>query len=232
MSKNPPTLTIEETHALLDKLQPTQGTSKQWTRAVRNYTIALLMLEAGLRVGEVVELKLSDLYFNSEPVKSIFVSAEVAKNNKERRIPVSTRLYNALKEYRLRLTPLQLQFVPALAFCRPNSLNSISTRQVERFISGAARKSLGRPIHPHMLRHTFATKLMRLTNIRVVQELLGHKRLTSTQVYTHPNQEDLKSAIDGMNSDQVDQQKALDADSSRDRPLDSLDTVHTDRNVG
>jgi integrase/recombinase XerC len=49
-----------------------------------------------------------------------------------------------------------------------------------------------------MLRHTFATNLMRTTNARVVQQLLGHKNLSSTQIYTHPNQQDLKKAIDSL----------------------------------
>lgn len=50
-----------------------------------------------------------------------------------------------------------------------------------------------------MLRHTFATRLMQKTNIRVVQQLLGHKSLSSTQVYTHPNADDLQKAIENLN---------------------------------
>jgi len=71
----------------------------------------------------------------------------------------------------------------------------ITTRQVERIIKHAAIASIGRPANPHMLRHTFATKLMRITNVRVVQELLGHRNLSSTQIYTHPNQDDFAAAI-------------------------------------
>ncbi|MBA7714511.1 hypothetical protein ES703_123536 [subsurface metagenome] len=57
----------------------------------------LLMLDAGLRVGEVVQLRISDLIFNSVPVTSIIISPEIAKNKTERTIPVSQRLSNALK---------------------------------------------------------------------------------------------------------------------------------------
>ncbi|GAH96402.1 unnamed protein product, partial [marine sediment metagenome] len=56
-----------------------------------------------------------------------------------------------------------------------------------------------REIHPHILRHTFATRLMSKTSMRVVQELLGHKNLSSTQIYTHPNNADLQEAIDSLN---------------------------------
>ncbi|GAH69734.1 unnamed protein product, partial [marine sediment metagenome] len=52
--------------------------------------------------------------------------------------------------------------------------------------------------HPHMLRHTFASKLMRVTSMRTVQELLGHSSITSTQIYTHPNEDDKKKAIKGL----------------------------------
>ena len=51
------------------------------------------------------------------------------------------------------------------------------------------------------LRHTYATRLMRVTNIRTVQVLLGHRRLSSTQIYTHPDQEDKDKAIDKMQED-------------------------------
>lgn len=81
------------------------------------------------------------------------------------------------------------------------SRSPISTRQVHRIVNFAFLKAIGKVVHPHMLRHTFATRLMRVTNSRIVQELLGHKKLTSTQIYTHPNSDDLKKAIDKMDQD-------------------------------
>ncbi|GAI79438.1 unnamed protein product [marine sediment metagenome] len=74
----------------------------------------------------------------------------------------------------------------------------LTRRQVHRIISYAAISALGRSVHPHVLRHTFASKLMRVTNMRTVQELLGHKNLTSTQIYTHPNEQDKHKAIENM----------------------------------
>jgi len=80
----------------------------------------------------------------------------------------------------------------------PNTNRCITTRQIENIVLAASMKSLGRPLNPHMLRHTFASKLLRVTNIRTVQILLGHSCITSTQIYTHPNEDDKKKAIDAM----------------------------------
>jgi len=192
------TLTITESEALLEYVQNLYGTNSQRKRGYRNHAIALLMLDAGLRVGEVVNLALSDLYWNSEPVKSIIIRAEIAKTKTERTIPVSERLSKALKSYALSYRPLKTGSEAIMAFCHPCNFKPLTTRQVERIIGTAGIKAIGRSVHPHMLRHTFASKLMRITNIRVVQELLGHKSLTSTQVYTHPNGDDLKGAIDAL----------------------------------
>lgn len=192
------TLTVTESHQLLDALLVKLGSPTKFRNGVRNYTFAMLMLEAGLRVGEVVRLRYEDLFWNKEPVMSIHVREEIAKSKRPRDIPVSTRLSNALKEYNT-YHGFNLSFYKdRLAFRSSNSAKGITKRQVERIIKAAGLKAFGKPIHPHMLRHTFATRLMKLTNIRTVQTLLGHLSVTSTQIYTHPDSDDLKSAIDQM----------------------------------
>lgn len=192
------TLTITETHQLLDVLLCKQGTRRKFLRSVRNYTIAMLMLEAGLRVGEVVLLRYDDLFWNKEPVMSIQIRAEISKSKRIREIPVSSRLSNALKEYHQRLVVYNPALRNHYAFITCNDGRSIAKRQIERIIKAAGLEAFGKPVHPHMLRHTFATRLMRLTDIRTVQTLLGHLSVTSTQIYTHPGKDDLKSAIDQM----------------------------------
>jgi len=72
-SESPPTLETAECEKLLDTLRHASGTTIKTRKAVRNYCMALPMLDAGLRVGELVALRLSDLYFNREPVRSIFI---------------------------------------------------------------------------------------------------------------------------------------------------------------
>ncbi len=199
MTTTPKTLTVTEIHQLLDALLCKVGTAKQGARGIRNYTMACLMLEAGLRVGEVVKMRWCDLYFNNEPVKSIIIPAEIAKNKKERQIPVSTRLSDALTEHARYESPPEFRTINFYAFYRVSPYAPLTTRQVERFIRAAAERSIGRPVHPHILRHTFGSRLMRVANAAVVMELLGHQSMTSTQIYMHPNAEDLKEAVDKLN---------------------------------
>lgn len=194
----PRTLTVIECHQLLDALIPKEATHTQHAKGVRNYTMAVLMLEAGLRVGEVVQLRGSDLYFNDKPVTCITISPEVAKNNKERIIPVSQKLSNALTQHWAYKNTQNRTHGDYYVFCPFDRYEPLTTRQVERIIRAAAMRGIGRPVHPHILRHTFASRVMRKANVRVVQELLGHESLTSTQIYTHPNSDDLKKAIDDI----------------------------------
>ncbi len=198
MPTGPKTLTVTECHQLLDALICKDGTQKQFRKGIRNHLMALLMLDAGLRVGEVVRLKYLDLYFGAAPVNMIVIDFDIAEKKCERQIPVSSRLSAAIETMTIlwwKCDPL----VPSdYAFYTNNETKPLTTRQVERIIRAAAMKCLGRPVHPHILRHTFGTRLMRKTNARIVQELLGHKNMSSTQIYTHPNGDDLKKAIDSI----------------------------------
>jgi len=163
--------------------------------------MALLMLDAGLRVGELVNLRQSNLSFASLPAESVVITAEIAKNNTERTVPLSHRCIVAIQVMIEYWWSIAERSYEVYAFYRTDPFQPMTTRQVERIINNAAMKAFNRPVHPHVLRHTFATRLMKRTNARIVQQLLGHKRLTSTQVYTHPDQEDLKKAIDSIDDD-------------------------------
>ena len=198
MTTTPKTLSTDDALKLLQVLLKGFGSEDKKKKAVRNYTMAVLMLDAGLRVGEVIQLEVTDLWFRMSPVTSVLVRAEIAKNHHERQIPVSERLSNALKNMHECYWSAHIPYVGLSAFFNLKPSNPITTRQVERIIRAAAWKALGRPIHPHTLRHTFASNLMRITNMRTVQELLGHKHMSSTQIYTHPNEEDKKKAINGL----------------------------------
>lgn len=195
----PKTLTTEECKKLLHELLHHKRHNGYRIKSIRNHTIALLMLDAGLRVGEVVKLQWSSLWYNSVPVTSIIINPEIAKNKTERIIPVSQRLSSAIKNCREYFGTPDYNSPEDCAQQPLRIVFPLTTRQVERIIRSAAMKSLGRPVHPHVLRHTFASRLMRTVSIRIVQELLGHQSLTSTQIYTHPNHEDLKKAIDTIN---------------------------------
>ncbi len=202
MSNAPKTLDVTEQHQVLDALLCKDAPHKSFRKGIRNYLIGCLMLEAGLRVGEVVKLKMSHLYFAGKPVQTLVLTPDITKNKVERTVYVSTRLKLALEEFLKNSEGLKSarEWVIVFNCCDPPK--SLSTRQVERIINKAGWDSLGRPVHPHMLRHTFATKLMRVTDIRTVQELLGHSNVTTTQIYTHPNADDKRKAIRDLESNQ------------------------------
>lgn len=166
----------------------------------RDQCMFLLMLDAGLRVGEVVKLVIRDLHFAGSPVGVLSVRPEIAKTKTERSIPVSIRLRDSIQDMWLQVWQHWNIMPVTFAFVGSKAGESLSIRQVRYVIQNAGIVSIGRPVHPHALRHTFATRLMRKCNIRVVQQLLGHKSLLSTQIYTHPNNQDLQTAIDSLNA--------------------------------
>ena len=194
----PKTLTNDECNLLLEALLFRDGTPIQNRRGIRNRCIGLILLDAGLRTSEVVGLKVEDLIFKGKPVTSLVLRSEIAKNKKERQIPIGSRLSEALKQMDLFYWSPVVANSGAFAFTSGRGNKPICRRQVHRIISAAAVAAFGRSVYPHILRHTFASRLMRVTSIRTVQELLGHKNLSSTQIYTHPNEQDKHQAIQNM----------------------------------
>jgi integrase/recombinase XerC len=170
---------------------------QEW-KSARNTIAAVLMMDAGLRVGEVVGLWVTDVYFQNKPVSTLTVRAAIAKGRRIRHIPVTQRLNAALARFNQRpyLLP-DLPDIQRLIANKPQG-HGLTTRTLERIITAAGVAALGHPVNPHMLRHTYATKLLRVTDIRTVQELLGHKHIGSTQIYTHVNDEDKRRAIYNM----------------------------------
>jgi len=194
-TKAPPTINVTEQHQLLNELLYGASLRQPEKVRTRNHCMALLMLDAGLRVGEVTRLLATDLLLKGEPVLAIHLTADHTKNGTERTVPLSTRIISSIKAMRDSAWQEFKGHPSTYAFFSHHAWRPLSTRQARRIIARAAIRSIGRPIHPHVLRHTFASKLMRVTNARVVQELLGHKSITSTEVYTHPNEDDKTSAI-------------------------------------
>ncbi len=207
--KPPQTLTIEECDKLLAYFPTYPPEYNGKLRAIRDSCMALVMLDAGLRVGEVIQIKRGELGWlgpwietkDSEhfrPTNTIHVPASIAKKGSERLIPITIRLAVALELMQQSIWTANHTQKDHVAFFNLITGDSLTKQTVSRIIRQAGRMSLHRDIHPHMLRHTFATNLMRTTNARVVQQLLGHKNLSSTQIYCHPNQQDLKKAIDSL----------------------------------
>jgi len=193
------TLTPEECDKLLDQLLQPRDNAAAPRVHHRNYTMALLMLDAGCRVGELVQLEQSQLWFARCAVGALTIEKNQAKNKHERTVPISDRLSDAIKKMHKWWWNNDHDHGTQYAFYATWCMRPLTVRQVQRIITAAGKLAIGRDIHPHLLRHTFGTKLMSKTSMRTVQELLGHTRLSSTQVYTHPSGEDKRKAIDAMN---------------------------------
>ena len=198
MSKSINVISVLEAEKLLQHLLNPHDLCVPKMSGFRDVLMGLLMLDAGLRVSEVVGLTQYDLFFDGSPRKALEVRPEIAKRGVGRIIPLTSRLHTAIKATRDNFWMPGLREWTEWAFFGCRCAEPLSARQVQRIIRKASKESIGREIHPHVLRHTFATRLMRTTSIRIVQQLLGHKNLSSTQIYTHPNGEDLINAINGM----------------------------------
>lgn len=162
--------------------------------------ILTILADTGLRVAEFCALRVFDLWMLNEPVNCLEVRAGIAKNHKPRSIPLTPRSTNAIHTlhnqfwYHPGVTP------DTFAIPGHNNRVPISIRTIQRICSHYGRNILHTTLTPHMLRHTFATRLMRQCSIRIVQQLLGHSSLQATQIYTHPNTQDLQNAIDALNA--------------------------------
>ncbi len=191
----PKTLTADQCESLLEELRGNQGTKKQLARGIRNYSMAVVMLETGVRVGELCGLRLSDLWFVGHPVVNLVVRSEIAKNKKERQIPISVKLRDVILLMSSMIWSNEKAGAADFAFFSLRCFIPLTTRTVERIILDAGTAALNIEITPHMLRHTFGSRMMRKTNASTVQALLGHESLQSTQIYMHPNMDDLTDAI-------------------------------------
>ncbi len=166
-----------------------QACETQTPLGQRNKALLELLYATGMRVSECCQLKLKDVDF--------FLSTVLVhgKGQKERYVPFGRQAKDALEQYincgRKKL--LSGNAVHDQLFVNYRG-GSLSTRGVRKILDGIIEKSaLNSHIHPHMLRHSFATHLLNNgADLRSVQELLGHAFLTSTQIYTHVTNEHLR----------------------------------------
>ena len=153
------------------------------TAGLRDCAIMELLYSSGLRVSEVVNLNLEHIDLGSG---EILVRG---KGSKERVVligePAKTALRNYLSEGRTQLFGARIRLTKAIFINRRGDRLTERTVQI-RLNALAKRAGIGKRVHPHLLRHTFATHLLNGgADLRVVQELLGHAHLSSTQIYTH-----------------------------------------------
>lgn len=162
--------------------------------------VVALMLHAGLRISEALALTWGDLLFNDTPLKQLNLSPAITKRRRARYVPINADLAQAIT-HALHTHPhtLLLRASDPIAN-HPTQPRTVSARTIQRHVSAAARDIGLGDVTPHTLRHTFATRLLRTANLRIVQEALGHQRLSTTEIYTHPTTDDLTNAIARMPS--------------------------------
>lgn len=184
--KLPDTLSYEEIVKLLDAIdlsKPEGG---------RNRAMLEVLYSSGLRVSELVELKIANVYFD------IGFLRVIGKGNKERLVPIGRDALKFLKIYleEIRVhVPVQKGFESFVFLNRRG--RKLSRVMVFTLIKALAQKiGLGKSISPHTFRHSFATHLIEGgADLRAVQEMLGHESITTTEIYTHLDRDYLKQVI-------------------------------------
>lgn len=184
--KLPVFLSIEE----IDLLQASIDLSK--AEGHRNKAIIETLYSCGLRVSELINLKITNLYFELGFVKII------GKGNKERLVPISQRAMNEITTY--------IEKSRSLLKIHPESENivflnrrgkKLTREMIFTITKELAKKSgLNKNISPHTFRHSFATHLVDGgADLRAVQEMLGHESIITTEIYTHLSKDYLKQII-------------------------------------
>jgi len=148
---------------------------------VKSRLMIKMLYYTGLRVSELVNLKVSDI--NLEKGEALIKG----KGNKQRRVFFTPRLHDSLKEW-LSAHPQNI-----FLFSKEKPL---TTRNIQKILNKISKKlGLQKPLTPHKLRHSFATHLLESgSDIRTIQALLGHENLSTTQIYTHLTDELYKKA--------------------------------------
>lgn len=186
-------LTEEEAQAIL------RVPDRRTLQGKRDYAILLLLLTTGLRKAEICNLKVGDLKtYRSQPVVDV-----TGKGMKFRRIPLKADTLLAIKDYLKAngngVDPHHSLF-DTLGKHGPYQQRSLTPKALDCLIRSVARKALIRKrIHPHVMRHTFATTLLDKGNdLRTVQALMGHSHIRTTERYLHSTDDRKVEAIQSL----------------------------------
>ena len=182
----PEVLTVEEINALVDAIDVSTAEGQ------RNRAIIEMLYGSGLRVSELVNLKLSNMYLDDGFMRVL------GKGSKQRLVPISDE---SKKQFLLwmecrRASVIEQEGQGDYAFLnrRGHQLTRVMIFTIIKRLCAAA--GIQKNISPHTLRHSFATHLLQNgADLRVIQQLLGHEDITTTEIYTHLEVSDLREAI-------------------------------------
>jgi len=185
--KLPDTLTIEEIDELIGLIDFTKA------EAQRNHTLLETLYSCGLRVSELVTLKISDLFFEEEFIRVI------GKGNKQRLIPIAKETQRLIETYinesrgLLKIDPAHTDTL--FLNRRGKGLTRVMIFTIIKRLKELS--SITKTISPHTFRHSFATHLLENgANLRAIQQMLGHESITSTEIYLHLDKTHLRNAVE------------------------------------
>jgi integrase/recombinase XerD len=184
--KLPDTLNLEDINNIIDAIDLSSPEGQ------RNKAMLETLYSCGLRVTELVNLKISCLFFNDEFIKVI------GKGDKERLVPIGSVAIKQINIYKEQIRihlPIKKEHEDILFLNRRGA--KLTRVMIFTIIKQLAEKiGLKKHISPHTFRHSFATHLIEGgADLRAVQEMLGHESITTTEIYTHLDREYLRSAI-------------------------------------
>jgi integrase/recombinase XerD len=185
--KLPDTLSEQEINNLISAVDLSKAEGE------RNRAMLETMYSCGLRVSELIDLKISDLFFDEGFIKI------VGKGNKERFIPIH---FSAQKYIILYMNEIRTQLKIKKGFEDTLFLNrrgkSLSRQMIFMILKDLAIKiDLNKKISPHTFRHSFATHLLKNgADLRAIQQMLGHESITTTEVYVHLDTSYLKEIVE------------------------------------
>lgn len=184
--KLPEILTDDEINRLIDAIDDTKS------EGLRNKAILETLYSCGLRVSELVDLKLSNLHFEQEFLKI------AGKGERERLVPISKRAIEDIKRY-LNISRKKLTIEKGnenVVFLNRRG-KKLSRVMIFTIIKNLAEKiKLEKSISPHTFRHSFASALVQGgADLRTVQEMLGHESILTTEIYTHLDKGYLKDTV-------------------------------------
>ena len=183
--KLPNVLTIEEINLIINSVESNNV-------GIRNRTIIEIIYGCGLRVSELTNLLLSNLFLKQGYIKI------VGKGNKERLSPIGSLATDSLNDFLTNVRPtLKINDKFSDHVFINNRGTSLSRSMIFKMIKKYTLKAnIDKDISPHSLRHSFATHLVEGgANLRAVQEILGHSSITTTEIYTHLDSDYLRSNL-------------------------------------
>lgn len=169
-------LSYRDCDLLLQQIyRPPNVTKQQQKLIIRNCAMVVFMLDAGLRITELVDLIIDNLMVHEKPREVLYITRGLPRGHAERAIPLVCRVRSLIETMNKWWWISDAEVPGYFAFYNRTPAKHITTRQVQRIINQAALDALGYPVKPNDLRRTCAARLLRKTNLRTVQKLLDYK---------------------------------------------------------